>query len=177
MQVTLWLGTVIGLSSWIFKWNELVLLLAHWSHFWSIVPICRITYVPLLFSPLNLSLICLVALRYLSLKNIDKGNAFLKIHEPSFVCFQYSCFCGNSEVSEEFRNEIRTLMKSVYSAFAWLGLASEVHSGHMKAWRPVVWEQVCLWHILLFLSPQIHCFGTNIIVTINYTWSWSEFCD
>ena len=29
--------------------------------------------------------------------------------------------------SVEFRNEIPILMKSVYSAFAWLGLASKVY--------------------------------------------------
>lgn len=34
-----------------------------------------------------------------------------------------------------------------------------------------------LWHILLFLSPQIHCLGMNIIVNINCTWSSSEFCN
>lgn len=32
------------------------------------------------------------------------------------------------------------------------------------------------WHTLLFLSPQIHCLGMNIIVNINCTWSSSEFC-
>lgn len=33
------------------------------------------------------------------------------------------------------------------------------------------------WHILLFLSPQIHCLGMNIIVNINCTWSSNEFCN
>lgn len=31
-----------------------------------------------------------LALRYLSLETMDKENAFFKIHELSFVCFQYS---------------------------------------------------------------------------------------
>lgn len=48
-----------------------------------------------------------LALRYLSLETIDKENAFFKIHEPSFVCFQYSYVSMATPRSVEFRNEIR----------------------------------------------------------------------
>lgn len=63
-----------------------------------------------------------LALRYLSLETIYKENGFFKIHERSFVCFQCSYVSMATPRSVEFRNEIH-----VYSAFAWLGLASEVY--------------------------------------------------
>lgn len=70
----------------------------NYSYCWHIAPISRAfflflelhiflcRYPRLTFSDMPCSL------RYLSLMNIDKENAFFKIHEPSFVCFQYSCY-------------------------------------------------------------------------------------
>lgn len=55
------------------------------------------------------------SLKYERLVNTDEGNAFLKIHEPLFVCFQYSYVSVATLRSVEFRNEIPLLMKSVYS--------------------------------------------------------------
>lgn len=56
---------------------------------------------------------------------------------------------------------------------AWLSIKSII--GPLKAWRPVIWEQVSLSGMfLLFLSPCRLCLSMNIIVTSKCIWFWNE---
>lgn len=162
----------IGLSCWIFKWT--MLILAHWSHFWSNFPISRTTYVPL---SLSLNMPC--SLRYWKLVNIDEGNAFFKIREPSLVCFHYSCYVSMATLrSVEFRNEIPILMKSVYSLLLH-GLAW--HQRYIKAtWKhedQLYGNRFLLVAHFAFSEPSNTLPQREHYCFYNYTWSWNELCD